>query len=107
MERLVSTYARAYELLPGAPEDAACPNCGARTLNLAFTGLVRDRVGYASFWCSTCLYGIHLSRVAVPDGVPMESIEVPPHERTRKVPNYRLVPEDTGDSDGDVEAFQF
>ena len=103
----ISAYARAYDILPESAADAGCPNCGARTLGLAFTGLVQDRVGYASFWCSTCLFGIHLSRVVVPDGVPMESIDTPPGERTRQIPNYRIVPEEADNSGEDVESFQF
>lgn len=103
----LSAYSRVYDLLP-EPSDEACPNCGAHTLMLAFTGLPRDRVGYASFWCSTCMFGIHLSRVPVPDDVPMDSIYVPESERNVRIPNYRVVRQDADDDDDeDVESFQF
>lgn len=104
----LAAYVDAYESLPG-PVGGGCPNCGAGTLNLVFTGLVEDRVGYASFWCSTCLFGIHLSRVAVPDGVPMDSVYTPVQERSADIPNYTVVREgtDADDDDGDVESFRF
>lgn len=99
----LAAYVRAYELLPDSSSDA-CPNCGARTLNLAFTGLVADRVGYASFWCSTCLFGIHLSRVPVPDDAPMDSVYAPERDRNVTVPDYTVVPESVDDDD---ESFRF
>lgn len=104
----LSAYSRAYDLLPET-SDEVCPNCGARSLNLAFTGLPRDRVGYASFWCGTCMFGIHLSRVPVPDDVPMDSVYTAPSERHVQIPNYRVVPQgaDDDDDDEDVESFQF
>lgn len=102
----LAAYVRAYELLPDS-SPGVCPNCGARTLNLAFTGLVRDRVGYASFWCSTCMFGIHLSRVAVPDDVPMDSVYTPERDRSVTIPNYKVVPEGIDDDGDDVESFQF
>lgn len=103
----LSAYEVAYE---GLPEKMSipCPNCGSDTLNLAFTGLPRDRVGYGSFWCSTCMFGIHLSRCPVPDGVPMDSIYTPPEERMTHIPNYKLVPPDADDDeDDDVVDIQF
>lgn len=103
----LAAYVRTYESLPDSSAEA-CPNCGARTLNLAFTGLVPDRVGYASFWCSTCLFGIHLSRVPVPDDVPMDSVYTPESDRSATVPNYKVVPQSIDDDDDDdVESFQF
>jgi hypothetical protein len=68
-----------------------CPDCGAEALRLTFTGAEGSRVGYASFWCDACLVGIHLSRCAVPDGVPMESLATPVEQRSVRVPDYTLL----------------
>jgi len=51
-------YDIVYRTLP-ATSEVPCPNCGHRTLRLVFTGPRRGDYGYASFWCDTCLQGIH------------------------------------------------
>ncbi|WP_329176472.1 hypothetical protein [Streptomyces sp. NBC_01477] len=104
----LSAYTRAYDALPASNADV-CPNCASAALHLAFTGLPRDRVGYASFWCSACQFGIHLSRVPVPDDVPMDSVYTPAHDRSAHIPNYTVVAQDAEDDgdDDDVESFQF
>ncbi|WP_328468212.1 hypothetical protein [Streptomyces sp. NBC_00448] len=87
----MAAFQQRYDRLPRTAPDARCPNCGARELNLTFCGLPADRVGYASFWCDGCLTGIHLSRCAVPDDVPMDSVHTPVEQRTAHTPNYVLV----------------
>lgn len=71
-----------------------CPNCGGTDLRLVFSGRAErpeGRTGYAAFWCDGCLVGIHLSRCAVPDGVPMESLDTPVDQRAVRVPDYTLL----------------
>jgi hypothetical protein len=82
----------------GGPRESAarekCPNCGATDLRLVFSGRAErpeGRTGYAAFWCDGCLVGIHLSRCAVPDGVPMESLDTPVEQRAVRVPDYTLL----------------
>lgn len=90
----------AYEVVYGAlPDDphVPCPNCGHDALRVAFTGPPGERVGYVSFWCDNCLYGVHYSRATVPDGVDILPIGLPPEERRRHVPNYTFVLEDEDD----------
>jgi len=89
----VTAFELRYKQLPDDPGAAsgACPDCGAEALRLSFTGQPRDRVGYASFWCDACLVGIHLSRCAVPDGVPMESLATPVDQRSVRIPDYTLL----------------
>ncbi|MEV4831050.1 hypothetical protein AB0K25_22365 [Micromonospora sp. NPDC049257] len=86
----LDAYDVVYRALP-APSDLPCPNCGHQTLRLAFTAPPGTRHGYASFWCDTCLEGIHLSRAPIPDGVTALSLDLPAGERTRGIPNYRLI----------------
>ena len=86
-----AAYAEAYDTVP-AEITTPCPNCGHRTLHLVFTGWPDQRVGYASFWCSTCWYGLHLSRTSVPPHVDMLPLHLAPEERRKHVPNYYLIP---------------
>jgi hypothetical protein len=86
-----SAFEQHRKALPAAGQDSECPNCGARALRLAFTGPAEERVGYADFWCDGCLFGIHLSRCPVPDGVPMESLRTPVEHRSVRVPDYTLL----------------
>ncbi|MGI5212379.1 hypothetical protein [Plantactinospora sp. CA-290183] len=90
-EAWYDAYGEAYSALPGR-SDLRCPNCGHRALRIVFTGHVEDRVGYASFWCDNCRYGIHISRVSVPDGVEILPLGESAERRRRVVPDYRIVP---------------
>lgn len=86
----LDAYDIVYRTLP-TTSDLRCPNCGHRTLHLVLTGPPGSGFGYASFWCNTCLEGIHLSRAPVPDGVRVLPLDLPAEERNRSIPNYRLV----------------
>ncbi len=83
-------YAAAYAALPDAAH-VRCPNRGYDALRLVFTGLPEGRVGFASFWCDHCRYGLHLSRVAVPGGVDIVPLDLPTEAHDRLVPDYVLV----------------
>ncbi len=89
-EAWYAAYQAIYQALPGDAH-VRCPNCGYDSLRLAFTGLPADRVGFASFWCDHCRYGLHLSRVLVPGGVDIIPIDLPDDEHARLVPDYMLV----------------
>ena len=83
-------FSAAYEAVPEDPH-TPCPHCGNETLRLVFTG-DRDRgVGYAAFWCDTCLQGIGISRVAIPDGAVVRDIHDDPDDRRPEIPNFTLV----------------
>lgn len=86
----LESYDASYRALP-APPTGACPNCGHRTLRLVFTAQPGTDVGYASFWCDTCLEGVHVSRAVIPAGVEARSLATAPDERRPIIPDYRLV----------------
>lgn len=86
----LDAYDVVYRTLP-AISDAPCPNCSHRTLRLIFTGPRGGAFGYASFWCDTCLKGIHISRAPIPDGVSARPIDAPPEERRRGIPDYEQI----------------
>lgn len=89
-DQWLTAYSEAYDAVP---RDAglACPHCGRRTLRLVFTGDLDRGVGYASFWCDTCLQGIGISRAPIPGGAVVQDIRVPAGEREPRIPNFTLV----------------
>jgi hypothetical protein len=89
-DQWLDAYETCYGQLPGVLQ-VPCPHCGNPTLRLVFTGHPETMVGYASFWCDTCLNGIGISRAPIPEGAVMQDIRDAPEDRTPKVPNYRLV----------------
>ena len=102
----LDAYEQVYEALP-SESHVLCPRCGQDTLRLVFTGNDNSqRTGYASFWCDSCLFGIHLSRCLVPEGVPILSIDLPREDRAIIVPNYTIIPPETIDTD-DVDSEVF
>lgn len=79
-----------YEAIPG-DSHTPCPNCGSDALRIVFTGDLDRAIGYASFWCDSCLEGIGVSRTAIPDGAAVQNIHDAPEDRRPEVPNYILV----------------
>jgi hypothetical protein len=95
----LDAYEQVYGHLP-ATSHVPCPRCDADALRVVFTGHADDRIGYASFWCDNCLFGIHLSRVPVPEGVEMLPYGLSPEQRAVHVPpNYEIVPPEYEDGD--------
>jgi hypothetical protein len=73
-----------------------CPNCGAETLRVRFIGARDVRAASGYLWCDTCLTGIVLSRMGVPDGADIIPFDMPGEERP-PMPDYALVwPQEEG-----------
>lgn len=89
-EAWLDAYGEVYDAIP-AEAGVACPNCGHRTLRLVFTGDLDRAIGYAHFWCDTCLQGIGISRAPIPDGAAVRDIRLPQAEREPPIPNFSLV----------------
>jgi hypothetical protein len=68
----------------------SCPRCGARTLRTQFSGAPEIRAASGYLWCDTCLFGIAVSRMGVPDGVEIIPFDRPRDERP-PMPDYTLV----------------
>jgi hypothetical protein len=86
--------------------EEACHSCGATDLRIAFTGDQDARIGYASFWCQTCLNGICTCRLHIPAGVDVLPFGLPAEERRKLVPNFHLVPPaPTEDDDSESAVF--
>ena len=86
----LAAFDEVYRTLP-ADEKTACPNCGHRTLRLVFTAKPDADVGYAAFWCDTCLQGVHISRSAIPVGAVVRDSSLPIEDRQPSIPDYVAV----------------
>jgi len=71
-------WVRAYaRIVDGTP--ASCPNCRGSTVRLLLVARKDTRMGYGFIWCETCLEGMHISRLGVPEGfefIPFERADV-------------------------------
>lgn len=87
----VDHYERAYRA-PDTVHELTCPNCAARTLRLEFVidSLGDDRAT-AAFWCGTCLQGLAMSPIQVPES------SDPTVRRDTSIPNYSLVLPESAD----------
>lgn len=65
-----------YPAIPG-DSHTPCPNCGSDALRIVFAD-----VGYAAFWCDTCLEGISVCRAVAPEGAAVRD--------NKEIPNFRL-----------------
>lgn len=71
--------------------DCICPECGANSIDLQFVGDIRERIGYLDMWCTTCLRGVHISRVLIPEGEPMISFDDPISTMTDRIPDFKQI----------------
>lgn len=44
-----------------------CPECQSEAIDFQYVGDIASRVGFLAIWCKSCLNGIHISRVKVPE----------------------------------------
>jgi hypothetical protein len=75
--------------------DLQCPSCGKHTIDYQYVGDPETRIGYLDIWCTSCLHGIHVSRVKVPGETPMLSFKTDPSTIAARIPKFTwVVPED-------------
>ena len=76
--------------IPYKIHDIACPSCNSKTLRFQYVGDENSRMGYLDIWCDSCLKGIHLSRVKIPENIKFISFKSN-EEILKKIPNFKLV----------------
>ena len=69
----------------------ACPSCDKKYLDFRFVGNEENRIGYLDVWCKNCLRGIHVSRVKIPQEIPMLNLEGPLDVISKEIPNFTQV----------------
>lgn len=66
-----------------------CPRCGQNSVDMQYVGDNETRVGYLDVWCSSCLHGIHISRVKVPLNANMLTFETSNEQIARRIPSFK------------------
>lgn len=89
-EQWTDAWNDVYDALPAEPQ-GACPNCGHHTLRVVFSAKPDSAIGYAAFWCDTCMEGLHISRVVIPERADVRDTSLPSDEREPAIPDYRPV----------------
>lgn len=87
-------WAQAFDEVYKALPDRAhvpCPNCGKDSLRIEFIGDPDERIGYSEFWCANCNFGIHVSRIDIPDNVSMHPFGTPEEELSKIIPEYTAI----------------
>jgi hypothetical protein len=74
---------------PQGAKMAVCPHCATYHVGFQYFGDPDSRMGFLRVWCNNCLYGIVVSRVAIPPDAPMHSWRDPMPEGL--VPEYFIV----------------
>jgi len=68
-----------------------CPCCGKAAIDFQYVADTTDKIGYLDIWCGACLKGIHISRVRVPEGMPLLDIASPSGIIAARIPNFTWV----------------
>jgi hypothetical protein len=63
------------QMLDASNRVAPCPSCGNPELAARYVIDEGTRMGYALFWCNSCLEGITVSRAKAPSGVETRSFD--------------------------------
>ena len=70
--------------------EVTCPECGKNHIDYRFVANLKKNTGYLSIWCNSCLNGIQVSRVKVPDI--SRKVDMYDDESLKKeIPNFKLV----------------
>jgi hypothetical protein len=76
-------------LIKGQP--IICPTCNKATIDFQYVGDPTKKVGYLDIWCSSCLNGIHISRVRIPDNVSLLNIGDNSGKISSRIPHYTQI----------------
>lgn len=64
-----------------------CPVCGVANIDFQYVGDMKTRRGFLCIWCVSCLHGIHLSGVRIPEHA--EYLQKDQVETVKKrIPNF-------------------
>ncbi len=64
-----------------------CPKCGLQKVDFQYVGDPKAVRGFLCIWCTSCLHGIHISGVRIP-----QQADILPKEPTeavkKRIPNF-------------------
>jgi hypothetical protein len=79
-----------YNTLPNVPI-LACPSCHELGVDFQFAGDFQSKIGYMAIWCPCCLYGIHISRVRIPEKIQALPFDASIEKISTRIPNFTHV----------------
>lgn len=68
-----------------------CPCCDQKGIDFQCFGRESTMMGFMLVWCDECRKGINMSRLTVPEGVPMLSMDISDEEYAKRIPKFELV----------------
>jgi hypothetical protein len=68
-----------------------CPECNNETVDYQYVGDPKSRIGYLDMWCTSCLKGVHISRVQIPENAELIPFDAPKEQIINRIPNFKLV----------------
>lgn len=71
--------------------DLICPKCNKKDIDHIYVGDINSRLGFMEVWCNSCLHGIHISRVKIPNDMEMLSFEITGNEFDNRVPKFKHI----------------
>lgn len=77
------------DFIPESIHTINCPICDKKKLDFQYVGDLEERIGLLRIWCNSCLRGIHVCRVKIPENVKI--IPFTSDSDLKRVPNFRLI----------------
>jgi len=74
------------DTLPTVPS-LECPKCGLPKIDFQYVGDKITRIGFLCIWCPSCLHGIHISRIRIPQQAELISLDSR-EEIKKRIPNF-------------------
>lgn len=68
-----------------------CPRCNKEAIDFIYVGDPESKIGFMDIWCNSCNYGIHISRVKIPDKSQFVPFDTPLSEFPKRIPSFKLI----------------
>jgi hypothetical protein len=68
-----------------------CPCCRNKGVDFQCIGNIDTKIGFMLLWCWKCRQGINISRIKIPDGTPMLSMDISDEEYSNRIPKFELI----------------
>lgn len=94
MAQLSALFHRWLDVLESAktgPGPFRCPSCDHVAVWALFVGDHASRTGAALLWCESCVHGIDVSRLHIPETAELTPFSVEPSQWPRPVPDFQRI----------------
>lgn len=96
MGKRFNKWIHLVKYIPNQLNKMECPRCNEKNLTYRYIlyGEVRERLGTLDIWCDSCLFGIHISRVGIPEDVDYLTFNLDDNIIKETIPNFTWVNSD-------------